>query len=294
MFKSESIIPTIRSSHKRNILLRLVVVGLSAGFLLADGAPDANVAAARRVLREGLVSHDSVLRVQTVIAASMIGENEEVVKHLEGVLKDKDVAVRITAIHALADLNSLGSVSVLEEILKKDNVPEVQFAAAKALYALKNSAGKQTLYDVFNKKFDSSSNLLQTEARDFFHKFHSARSTVSFIVSEGIGYVPVPGVGEGFSAMTEILSDPDLSDRASVVLLLGREKNAESDAMLSAGVKDGDWSVRASSAQMIAHTARVGMINLLPNLFTDKEPKVRFRAAGAYLHLYLEQATNSH
>jgi hypothetical protein len=37
-----------------------------------------------------------------------------------------------------------------------------------------------------------------------------------FVVSEGVGYVPVPGAGEGFSAIMGLLSDPDLSARASV------------------------------------------------------------------------------
>jgi hypothetical protein len=71
---------------------------------------------------------------------------------------------------------------------------------------------------------DPSSGLVRTETRNFVHNFHSTQSTAAFIVREGIGYVPVPGVGEGFSAMMRIMSDPELSARAGVVLLLGKEK----------------------------------------------------------------------
>ncbi len=78
-----------------------------------------------------------------------------------------------------------------------------------------------------------------------------------------------------------------MSPRARVVLLLGTEKDQTAEEMLKRGLKDDDWSVRAASAQVIAQTARFEMRDSLLPLFEDKKEKVRFRAAGAYLHLYL-------
>jgi len=65
-----------------------------------------NVARARAILTEGLESSDFVVRIQAITAASMVGGNETMVARLEDCLKDKNVQVRLAAIHALVDLKS--------------------------------------------------------------------------------------------------------------------------------------------------------------------------------------------
>src|SRR6201993_402850 len=65
-----------------------------------------NVARARAILTEGLESNDFVVRIQAITAASMVGSNETMVARLQDFLKDKNVQVRLAAIHALADLKS--------------------------------------------------------------------------------------------------------------------------------------------------------------------------------------------
>lgn len=266
-----------------------VLLILAAVTGIADrGGNRSDIGRARQILNGGIDSKDSDTRVQAITASSMIGRNEIDVRRLEAALDDKDVAVRISAVGALADLKSYRSRPKLRRVMKSDTVPEVEFAAAKALYALKDPAGEQALMDVLEKRMDPSSGLVRTEARNFLHNFHSTESATTFIVREGIGYVPIPGVGAGFSAMMRIMSDPELSTRASVVLLLGKEKSPEAQRVLEDGLRDKDWSVRAAAVQMVAQTGRIEMLNLLPPLFSDKKEKVRFRAAGAYLHLALQ------
>jgi HEAT repeat protein len=130
---------------------------------------------------------------------------------------------------------------------------------------------------------------LRKQARGFKREFRSFQSAAMFIVSEGIGYVPVPGAGEGFSAMMDLVNDSDLSPRAGVLLLLGREKDPESVDLIRKGLTDSDWSVRASATQLVANTARFELRESLVPLFNDKKDKVRFRASGAYLRLYIKE-----
>jgi HEAT repeat protein len=252
-----------------------------------------SAARARNLLKEGIESKDPDTRIQAIIAASMIGRNERVLTTIEQCLQDKDVQVRIAAIQALADLKSPGSKPALEKTLKDDNVPEVAFASAKALYALQDPAGEKALMDVYNGKVNTSSNFFRKETRALKREFHSVQSAAMFVVSQGMGYVPVPGAGEGFSAMMQLVNDPDLSERASALLLLGRKKNPQSVDLLKKGLTDGDWSVRATAAQLIAHTAQIELRESLVPLFDDKKDKVQFRAAGAYLHLYLQERSRS-
>jgi HEAT repeat protein len=249
----------------------------------------ANAERARTILKEGIESKDPDARIEAIIAASMIGRNERVLAVLERSLQDKDVQVRIAAVQALADLKSPGSRSALEKTLRGDDVPEVAFGAAKALYALQDPAGEKALMDVYNGRVNTSSNFFRKEARGLKREFHSVQSAAMFVVGQGMGYVPVPGAGEGFSAMMELINDPDLSPRASALLLLGREKKPQTVELLKKALTDSDWSVRATAAQLIANTAQTELRESLAPLFDDKKEKVQFRASGAYLHLFLQQ-----
>src|SRR5438552_17916043 len=85
---------------------------------------------ARAILTEGLESNDFAVRIQAITAASMVGSNEAMVARLEEFLKDRNVEVRLAAIHALADLQSPRIINGLRKTLEEDNAPEVLFAAA--------------------------------------------------------------------------------------------------------------------------------------------------------------------
>jgi HEAT repeat protein len=273
-------------------LLSIAVAAFAAALISpADVlSPTEEIKLARHIIQEGAEAKDPNVRIQAITATSMIGSNETVIKQLEDFLQDKDVQVRIAAINALSDLKSPTSTGALENSLK-DSVPEVTFAAAQALYTLHNPAGQQALLEVYDKKIKASSGIIPKQSRKMLRNFHSFQTAAMFVVSEGAGAVPIPGVGAGVAALTELLSDPELSPRANVVLLLGRQQTDSALDLLKRGLTDSDWSVRAAATQMIAHTARMQLQKNLVPLFSDKKEKVRFRAAGAYIHLYLKTAS---
>ena len=244
-----------------------------------------NLERARAILQDGFESKDYSTRIEAVTAAGMVGRKEAMVSRLEQFLDDKNADVRLAALAALADLHDPQTENPLVKVLRDDKTPEVSFAAAKILGASGDPAGITALNEVFRGTRKTRSNELKTRERHFVEQFHSAPSAVLFIVGEGIGYVPDPGAGEGFSAISALLRDSKLSDRASALLILARKPTPESQDLLRTGLHDEDWSVRATAAQMIAHTAQSGLQDSLPLLFDDKSEKVRFRAAGAYLHL---------
>jgi HEAT repeat protein len=276
---------------KNRIAVIVLAAFGAAGIVSAETlSPTEEAELARRIIQEGAQDKSPDVRIQAIVAASMIGNRESVVKQMIAFLKDKDVLVRITAIQTLKDIKSPDSVKPLENCLN-DEVPEVAFAAAQALYVMNNPAGQQTLMDVFDKKAKANSNVVKQKSRSMFRNFYSVQSAAMFVAREGIGYVPLPGVGEGMAAMNELLGDPDLSPRAKVLLLLGRQQNESALDLLKRGLTDDDWSVRASAAQTISNTARKQLQNDLIPLFSDKKEKVRFRAAGAYLHLYFKSAS---
>lgn len=264
--------------------LSLASLLLSAVAVCAP-AQQSQIDQARSTLRDGLESNDFTVRVQAIQAAGLIGPNEILRQRIEKFLDDKKVEVRIAAVHTLGDLKSTASIPALKNCLKQDDTPEVRFAAAKALYTFHDPEGEKWLLEIYHEDEKATSGVLHSQARKFFGNFHSLESSTTFIVTSGLGYVPVPGAGQGFSAVVDLLADPDLSPRATALLLLGRNKDPQSDLLIRQGLTDKDWSVRASAAQLIAYTARRDLSQRLIPLFSDKNAKVRLRAAGAYLHL---------
>jgi HEAT repeat protein len=246
-----------------------------------------NDARARAILIQGLESSDFTIRIQAITAVSMVGSNDTMVEQIEEFLKDRNVKVRLAAVRALADLKSPEMKDGLHKTLQEDGAPEVSFAAAKALASLEDPAGTTVLMDVYDRKRKTRSNIIEQKKRSFFDEFHSPQSTLLFLISQGIGYVPVPGAGDGYSAINELLKDPALSDRAEVLFVLCRTKTPETQELLRRALYDADWSVRAAATQIIAQTAQVELQESLLPLFEDKNQRVRLRAAGAYLHLSL-------
>lgn len=273
----------MKAAHQFRLFLAVSLLLVCA--YMGPQTPSSEMDSARGVLRKAAASKDATVRVQAIEAIGLIGGSNEVRIQLEGFLDDKDVEVRIAAVKALSDHKFNASAPALERVLKTDKVPEVQFVAAKALYTFRDSQGKTWLIDVCDKNKKATSNLIAGQSRKFFSNFHSVESTGGFLVTEGVGYVPVPGVGAGFSAIASLISDPNLSPRAMALMMVGRDNGSQVDNLLREALKDSDWSVRATAVQMIAFTGRSEMREGMVPLFHDKKEKVRFRAAGAYLRL---------
>ena len=246
--------------------------------------PDSPPERAEAILKEGLASRDYTVRVQAVTALSMVGRTPKLTRHLAAFLDDKNVQVRLAAVQALGDQASASGQAALEKALD-DPTPEVSFSAARVLVGLHNAAGTDALMDVFDRERKGRSGLIKKEERSVMNEFHSAPSAMIFIVRQGVGYVPLPGVGEGFSAISALVKDPGFTDRAQVVFLVCQKKTPQTRELLRKALHDEEWSVRAAAAQMVAHTAQFELRDELLPLFDDKNQKVRFRAAGAYLHL---------
>lgn len=271
---------------KATSLLALAILPpITALSAVASNQSD-NVLTASNIISIGLASKDPSVRVEAISAAGLVAKTDAVRKQIEAFLSDKDVNVRVAATETLADLGSdATSTQALENALNNDPVPEVQFAAAKALYKLKDPKGKDALENVLYAKITTKSSLLEREKRRVRSSFYSVHGATVFILEEGGGLVPVPGAGEGLGEIGRLMSDTALSPRATIVVLLGREHNADTDKLLRFSLKDKDWTVRSSAALLIALTARKDMRQDLVPLLSDGDQKVRFRAAGAYLHL---------
>ncbi len=214
----------------------------------------------------------------------LIGAREPYTITLEGMLNDKDVEVRVATVTSLVDLNNKGTIPALKRALN-DEVPEVSFAAAKALWALKDPEGEEALLAVLSGETKASSGFLTKQKRDALRMFHTPRPLMMFALKTGAAFAPVPGLGTGISSLQGILSDPTMSGRAATALLLSGEKDPKVLAALIDALQDKEASVRAAACHAIALRNDKKLESDLIPLLDDKKPAVRLRAAAGCIRL---------
>jgi HEAT repeat protein len=266
--------------------MRRLVVGLFCAAAVARPAiTPATVTKAREILVKGVNEKHADSRIQALKAVGMMGHDDGMMKGLVVRLEDKDVQVRIAAINALADLKDPSAVPALKNRMDSDETPEVTFAAAKALWALNDADGKAELEAVLSREEKATSGQMRSQMRKMVRQLKTPKSALILALRGGSFLIPVPGAGSGVAAMFDLLSDPELSARATVLVLLGTEKTDEVRKLLAEALNDADWSVRAAAVQMIAISQRTELSDGVGSLLNDKKEKVRYRAAAAYLRL---------
>ncbi len=203
---------------------------------------------------------------------------------LIGMLDDKDVQVRVAVVASLMDLRGPGTNAALHKAMG-DDVPEVSFAATRALFSLGDPAGKAGLLSVLEGETRASSGFLTRSKRDAIRMLHTPRTLFLFSMRVGAGFVPVPGLGMGVASTERLLTDPTLSGRASAALLLGDQKDAATLQALQDALTDNTWSVRAAAVHAIALRNNPALKGALLPLTLDKSQPVRLRAAVGWLRL---------
>jgi HEAT repeat protein len=237
-----------------------------------------------RILEQALADKNPDTRKEAVLALSLVGTRGVLSHRLEGMLQDKDVTVREAAVASLAEQKDQAARDALHKALN-DEVPEVSFAAAKALWSLHDPSGEQFLRAVLAGENKASSGYFTKEKRDALRMLHMPRSMFLFALRQGVGFAPVPGLGEGIASMQGLLTDPSVSGRATAALLLAKDADPATLAALKDALGDKDWSVRAAAAHSLALRDNPALKKDLESLLSDKKEAVRLRAAAGYLRL---------
>jgi HEAT repeat protein len=264
--------------------ISILLILSSTQILHAQTANTSAGARARAVLKTGASDPDPDTRREVAVALSVIGRGDDAVNLLGTLAKDKDAIVRETAIVTIGELKDPKLIAPAVNALN-DDVPEVAFAAARALFELKQPQGREFLVDVVEKETKAKSGFVRAKLRDVTRRMKRPKSAILFVARQGIGFVPVPGVGEGFSALSSLVADTEFSARATALLVLAPDKSAEVATLIEQAFNDEDWSMRAAAIQIAgSRNERRWSSRLLP-LFEDTNRRVRYRAAATYLRL---------
>jgi HEAT repeat protein len=260
----------------------VLIVSMTAA--LATPGWAATNAECSEILQHALHSGNPDTRKQAVVALSLAAGRGPLFEQLTEMLQDKDVEVRQAVVASLADVKSAGATASLHKALA-DDVPEISFAAAKALWARHDPVGRQALLSVLEGESKTSSNFFSKQKREALRMMHTPRTTLLFALQQGAGFVPLPGLGEGIASMQGILASSGVSGRASAALLLGSDKNPSTIDALKDALTDKDASVRAAAVHSISLRNNPALKKDLEPMLQDDKESVRLRAAAGYLRL---------
>ncbi len=257
-----------------------------------NSAEMANVATtaerAHLILDDALKARNPDTRKLAVQAMSLIGAREPYVSEIKAMLHDDDVQVRVAAIASLLDLRDQNTVSNLREALS-DPVPEVSFAAAKALTTLGDDKGRNVLLAVLSGQRDASSGYFTTQGRSALRMFYTPKAVIPYLVGRGVGLAHVAGLGLGIASLEGLLADQNIPGRAAAALMLSNDPDPRVLLAMRQALADNDETVRAAAVHAIALRDDPALEVELRPFLDDKAKAVRMRAAAACLRLELIQ-----
>jgi len=199
------------------VLIPALLTGIGFG-QTGETVPASDSDRARSILEDSLRDKNPDSRKHAVQALGLVSTREPYLTELEAMLDDKDLEVKLATITSLVDLKSGRTVPALRKALDSD-VPEVSFAAAKALWTLNEPLGREALISVLSGDTKTSSGFITKQKREALRMLHTPKTLFLFAMVQCANLAPFPGVGAGVSSLQGILSDPSISGRAATALL---------------------------------------------------------------------------
>ncbi len=263
---------------------------LASGLALAQATPveagGSAIQRARGILDHALTARNPDTRKAAVQALGLIGPREPYMSRLMTMLGDRDVEVRVAAISSLVDLRDPGVLPAIRHAYD-DPVPEVSFAAARALVSMGDRSGRDALIDVLRGSDDAASGYLTRNGRELKRMFYAPGSALPYLTSRTIGLAHVSGLGAGIASLEGLLADQNISGRATAALMLGTDRDPRVVPALLAALADHDPVVRASAVHALALRDDPGLERDLLPMLDDHKVEVQARAAAACLRLEL-------
>jgi HEAT repeat protein len=263
--------------------MRLLALLFFAGLAFGQGGPKQTSGdRAWQTLERGFHDTNPLKRVQAVQDAVVLLPESRVVALLEMALDDKDSGVRAAGCTVLGAMKAHASIAKLK-IALNDSVPEVAFAAAKALYAMDDPLGRNVLLAVLAGEQTDSSGFLSSSIRDAKLKLHDPKGLLLLGAETGAGFAGP--FGAGVPLAEGLMKDRDASGKTAAALLLATDTKPESLEALRDALKDKNWTVRSAAARAIATRDAVSLYDDVAVLLDDKREEMQYSAAAALIRL---------
>jgi HEAT repeat protein len=256
-------------------MLRFAAVLLVCTGLHAESAWD--------LLSNAASNRSSVMRVQAVVATSVIGLQPRAVLLLEHACTDSAEEVRSAAAQQLGEIKSTHSIPVLTSLLD-DSSPAVAYVAAQALWKMKNNNGRKLIAAVLAGEGRTDSGAMHDMMHDAQGKLHDRAGLVKMGVNQGAGMLLGPfAFPLGFAE--DLFKDKGAPSRVLSAGLLATDNDPSTLTDLESALHDKSPAVRAAAAKALSERGITAAISKLEPLLSDKNPGARLIAAAAIVRL---------
>lgn len=237
----------------------------------------------------------------TAAAPAGVGEKKPVTSTalaaLLGAVRDRDVAVRRSAVRSLGTMADPRGVEALVRALRTDADAEVRRTAAWALGQIEDRAAVPALLEAMagdraiEVRRTATWALGQIEDASAVDGLARAVRSDDAEVREtavwALGQIESP---RGIPALTAALREGDVRVRRGAAWALGQTGAKESAAVLVAALRDADREVRETAVWALGQIEAPEAVGPLGGLLRDPEPRVRQQAAWALGQIEAESA----
>ena len=258
--------------------MRILVIFFTAVVMFAQAPQEV----AWQIIEHGVHEGNPIKRREAVLALSLVLPEPRPVALLVEALDDKDAGVREAACATLGEIKARTAIPHLQKALD-DAVPEVTFAAAKALYNMGDPAGSTVLMAVLLGEQSDSSGFVSGSIRAMKLKLHDPKALMMIGVQEGAGFAGPFGMGVPLAE--GLFKDNQASGKTVAALLLATDRTPQSLNALKEALSEKNWTVRAAAARAIAKRDATTLYDNVAMLLDDKRDEVQFSAAAALVRL---------
>jgi HEAT repeat protein len=274
------------------VLLALFVMCLCfCPALAAQNPPAASTeldlaATSWKILSDGVHDKSVTRRADATIALGSIGLRPGVVQLVEVGLADAQPRVREISAATLGSMRSRASIPRLKALLQ-DKSARVSFTAARALWDLGDTSGRDLFIAVLSGEGDSRlKTAVSGQIKDVTSKLTNPRELAQIGFEQGASAL----LGPFALALTlgqRLAQDRSAPMRALCADLLSKDPSPNSLRELEDALLDKSWAVRAAAAKALGITGRTRSIPKLKPLLDDKNSSVRFMAAASIIRITL-------
>lgn len=265
----------------------VLVLLCSCGMLAAAQTPTASNTQAPQnpkeqawsVLNKGLTNTNLDKRRKAVAALGLLPGDSQAEDAALTALKDEKPEVRVAAAQALGDMGAKSATPQLVEAIHDTDVAVI-LTAAHALVTLGDERGYNVFYAVLTGQQKSGQSLAEQQKK----MLNDPKKLAGMGFQAGLGFVPFGGLG--YSAFKIFTKDDVSPVLAAAAMTLAKDPDPKSgQALVDAAQVQKKWLVRAAAYDAIAKRGDPSLKGAAVSGLQDAQDEVQYSAAAAVLRL---------
>jgi HEAT repeat protein len=199
-------------------------------------------------------------------------------------LSDREAEVRAFTASALGQEKSRAAIPKLRQALD-DSAATVAFAAAKALWDMRDHSGAVIFREVLTGARKDSVGLIDGYMAEARHMMHDPKALAMMGVKEATSAFLGPA-SMAISFAEETMKDKGATGRAFAASALADDHSANTRRALRIGLEDSNPIVRAAACRSLAILNDRNSLGAIEPLLNDKDDATQAIASAVYIRLH--------